>query len=49
MSKSIVDIPPGKALRLGLRLPIWLYRLHLGWLRQCRLARTNSELLEKTN
>jgi len=32
MSKSIVDIPPGKALRLGLRLPIWLYRLHLGWL-----------------
>lgn len=32
MSKSIVDVPPGKALRLGLRLPIWLYRLHLGWL-----------------
>lgn len=32
MSKSIVDTPPGKALRLGLRLPIWLYRLHLGWL-----------------
>ena len=32
MNKSIVDVPPGKALRLGLRLPIWLYRLHLGWL-----------------
>lgn len=32
MSKSIVDVPPGKALRLGLRLPIWLYRWHLGWL-----------------
>ncbi len=32
MSKPIVDVPPGKALRLGLRLPIWLYRLHLGWL-----------------
>jgi hypothetical protein len=28
MSKSIVDIPPGKALRP----PIWLYRLQLGWL-----------------
>ena len=24
MSKSIVDAPPGKALRLGLRLGIWL-------------------------
>jgi deazaflavin-dependent oxidoreductase (nitroreductase family) len=32
MSKSIVDRPPGKALRFGLRLPIWLYRLRLGWL-----------------
>jgi deazaflavin-dependent oxidoreductase (nitroreductase family) len=32
MSKSIVDTPPGKALRLGLRLPIWLYRARLGWL-----------------
>jgi deazaflavin-dependent oxidoreductase (nitroreductase family) len=32
MSKSIVDKPPGKALRLGLRLPIWLYRARLGWL-----------------
>ena len=32
MSKSIVDRPPSKALRFGLRLPIWLYRLYLGWL-----------------
>jgi deazaflavin-dependent oxidoreductase (nitroreductase family) len=32
MGKSIVDTPPGKALRLGLRLPIWLYRARLGWL-----------------
>ena len=32
MSKSIVDHPPGKALRFGLRLPIWLYRARLGWL-----------------
>jgi deazaflavin-dependent oxidoreductase (nitroreductase family) len=32
MSNSIVDKPPGKALRFGLRLPIWLYRIHLGWL-----------------
>lgn len=32
MSKSIVDTPPGRMLRLGLRLPIWLFRLHLGWL-----------------
>ena len=32
MSKSIVDAPPGKLLRFGLRLPIWLYRAHLGWL-----------------
>jgi deazaflavin-dependent oxidoreductase (nitroreductase family) len=32
MSKSIVDKPPGKALRLVLRLPIWLYRLRLSWL-----------------
>jgi len=32
MSKSIVDAPPSKILRLGLRLPIWLYRAHLGWL-----------------
>jgi len=32
MSQSIIDKPPGKALRFGLRLPIWLYRAHLGWL-----------------
>jgi len=32
MSNSIVDKPPGKALRFGLRLPIWLYRARLGWL-----------------
>ena len=32
MTKSIVDHPPGKVLRFGLRLPIWLYRLKLGWL-----------------
>lgn len=32
MSHSIVDKPPGRALRFGLRLPIWLYRAHLGWL-----------------
>ena len=32
MSKSIVDRPPSKALRFGLRLPIWLYRAHLGWM-----------------
>jgi deazaflavin-dependent oxidoreductase (nitroreductase family) len=32
MSKSLIDAPPGKTLRLALRLPIGLYRLHLGWL-----------------
>lgn len=32
MKDSIIDRPPGKALRFGLRLPIWLYRLKLGWL-----------------
>ena len=32
MSRSIVDKPPGKTLRFGLRLPIWFYRAHLGWL-----------------
>lgn len=32
MTKAIVDRPPSKALRFGLRLPIWLYRLRLGWL-----------------
>jgi deazaflavin-dependent oxidoreductase (nitroreductase family) len=31
-SGSIIDRPPGKALRLGLRLPIWLYRARMGWL-----------------
>jgi deazaflavin-dependent oxidoreductase (nitroreductase family) len=32
MTNSIVDRPPGKALRFGLRLPILLYRINLGWL-----------------
>jgi len=32
VSTSIVENPPGAALRFGLRLPIWLYRAHLGWL-----------------
>ncbi len=32
MSKSIIDQPPGNLLRFGLRLPIWLYRIKLGWL-----------------
>jgi len=32
MSKSILDTQPQGMLRLGLRLPIWLYRTHLGWL-----------------
>src|SRR5574338_730061 len=32
MTKSIIDRPPSQALRFGLRLPIWLYRLYLGWL-----------------
>lgn len=32
MTKSIIDRPPSKALRAGLRLPIWLYRARLGWL-----------------
>jgi len=27
--KSLIDSPPGKFLRFGLRLPIWLFRLHL--------------------
>jgi deazaflavin-dependent oxidoreductase (nitroreductase family) len=31
MTKSIIDRPPSQALRFGLRLPVWLYRLHLGW------------------
>lgn len=29
---KLVSTPPRGILRLGLRLPIWLYRLHLGWL-----------------
>lgn len=32
MSKTVIDSPPGKALRFGLRLPIWLYRVHLSWM-----------------
>ena len=32
MKVSIVDRPPSKALLFGLRLPLWLYRLRLGWL-----------------
>jgi deazaflavin-dependent oxidoreductase (nitroreductase family) len=29
---ALLASPPHGALRLGLRLPIWLYRFHLGWL-----------------
>ena len=32
MTKAIVDRPPGKALRVALRLPIFLYRFGLGGL-----------------
>lgn len=32
MTNSIVDRPPSKALRFGLRLPIFLYRIGLGWM-----------------
>jgi len=32
MTNSIVDRPPSRMLRFGLRLPIWLYRIKLGWL-----------------
>jgi deazaflavin-dependent oxidoreductase (nitroreductase family) len=32
LSKSIVDSPPGKVLRFGLRLPIWFYRARFGWM-----------------
>lgn len=32
MKHSIVDRPPSKTLRFGLRLPILLYRIKLGWL-----------------
>lgn len=28
---AIIDHPPGAILRFGLRLPTWLFRLHLGW------------------
>lgn len=31
-NKSVIDSPPRKMLRFGLRLPIWLYRIRLGWL-----------------
>jgi deazaflavin-dependent oxidoreductase (nitroreductase family) len=29
---KLISTPPHGILRLGLRLPIWLYRIHLGWL-----------------
>jgi len=32
MANSIVDRPLSKALRFGLRLPIFLYRIKIGWL-----------------
>jgi deazaflavin-dependent oxidoreductase (nitroreductase family) len=32
MMKSIVDRPPSRILRVGLRLPVLLYQLGLGWL-----------------
>ena len=32
MSNSLMETPPSRILRILLRLPIWLYRLHLGWL-----------------
>jgi deazaflavin-dependent oxidoreductase (nitroreductase family) len=32
MKKSVIDSQPKGILRLSLRLPIWLYRLRLGWL-----------------
>jgi deazaflavin-dependent oxidoreductase (nitroreductase family) len=41
MSKSIIDTPPGKALRLGLRLPIRLYHMRLGWLLGSRFLLLN--------
>ncbi len=31
-SKSAISEKPHGLLRFGLRFPIWLYRLHLGWL-----------------
>jgi deazaflavin-dependent oxidoreductase (nitroreductase family) len=33
MARKISDLDPSRGLlKFGLRLPIWLYRLHLGWL-----------------
>jgi len=32
LSSSIVNTRPGKVLRFGLRLPIWLYRTRFGWM-----------------
>jgi deazaflavin-dependent oxidoreductase (nitroreductase family) len=32
MTKSMIDRPPSGALRAVLRVPVWLYRAHLGWL-----------------
>ena len=32
MGKTIMASAPRGGLRFGLRLPIWLYRAHLGWL-----------------
>ena len=32
MTNSIVDRPPSKALRFGLRLPIFFYHIGLGWM-----------------
>ncbi len=32
MNKATIATAPHGLLRFGLRLPIWLYRLHLGWL-----------------
>lgn len=32
MTKTVTASPPGKMLRFVLRLPIWLYRIRLGWL-----------------
>jgi deazaflavin-dependent oxidoreductase (nitroreductase family) len=32
MNKTTIATAPHGLLRFGLRLPIWLYRLHLGWL-----------------
>jgi deazaflavin-dependent oxidoreductase (nitroreductase family) len=32
MNRSVTDVPPGKWLRFGLRLPIWLFRFHLDFM-----------------